>query len=81
MIVQMAEMIPKHRNPLIARYLLVTRRLLTPLFRQRLSTDRLKLGKDFVQDDSLKSVVSIQRELDRVGASFYATNVRLRIRC
>ncbi|CAM9157956.1 unnamed protein product, partial [Ascophyllum nodosum] len=39
-----------------------------------LSTNRLKLGKHFVQDDVLKSVAPIRRELDRVGASSYAPN-------
>ena len=52
------------------------------LYSDILCTDRLNLGKHFVQDDLLKSVAPIRRELDRVGASSYATNVRwLKLPC
>ena len=76
----MGEIMRKHRYPLIARYVTIARRPLTSLL-DRLSTDRLKLGEHFVQDDLLKSVAPIRRELDRVGASSYATNVRMTITC
>ena len=76
----MGEIIRKHRYPLIARYVTIARRPLTSLL-DRLSTDRLKLGEHFVQDDLLMSVAPIRRELDRVGASSYAANVRMTITC
>ena len=76
----MGEIIRKHWYPLIARHVIIARRPLTSL-PDRLSTDLLKLDEHFVQDDLLKSVAPIRRELDRVGASSYATNVRMTITC
>ena len=74
----MGEIIREHRYPLIARYVIIARRHLTPLFRQTLH-GAAKTRQTFVQDDLLKSVAPIRRELDRVGASSHATNAMLKI--